>query len=112
MPILVKESHGNEDLYFQTTALNIVIFVAQLNGWNISHDLPESFDAEDSKHLCETLEKTLPDLEEDISYLKENLGNLCDNCFFDLLVKEHQVELIEEFLEFCQGQPFRIDFED
>ena len=112
MPKLIKEGHGNEEHFFHSAALNIVIFTGEVNGWDLNGGLPENFDAEKSAELCEILEKTLPDLEDDILYLNENLENLCDNCFFDLLVKEHQVELIEEFLEFCQGQPFRIDFED
>jgi len=108
MPKLVKAGIGNEQHYFDCAALKIVLFTAEMNGWNHDGHEPEVFDRENSEEFCGTLEEALSEIEESISPMDEDEDCICNDCYFNRLVKEHQMELIEEFLWFCQGQPFRI----
>ena len=109
MPILVKEGHGNEEYYFGFAAWMIVLFTAEMHGWNHSGDDRNNFDREDSKDLCETLKDALSEIEESICPMEDDDDCICNDCYFEQLVKMHQVELIDQFLWFCEGQPFRID---
>ena len=111
MATLVKQGHGNEQHHFDFAALMIVLFTAEMNGWNHNGDDREIFDRENSEDLCETLEEALCEIEDSISPLEDD-EDICNDCYFNLLVKEHQVELIDEFLGFCEGQPFRINFDN
>jgi len=109
MSTLVKADNGNEQHHFEFAALMIVLFTAEMNGWTHRGNDQEIFDRENSEDLCETLEEALSEIEESIIPLEDD-DDICNDCYFNRLVKEHQVELIEEFLHFCEGQPFRIDF--
>jgi hypothetical protein len=111
MATLIRTGNGHVEHYFDLAALMMVIFTAQMNGWKHSGDDREIFDKEDSEDLCQTLVQVLPEIEDSIRTLHQE-DDICNDCFFNLLVKEHQVELIEDFLEFCQGHPFRINFQN
>ena len=113
MPTLIKTGNADKEQYFDFAALMIVLFTAELNGWRHSGgDFEKPFDQETSDDLCETLEQARLALEDEISSAPDDCEDICNDCFFKRLQKEHQVELIDDFLGFCESQPFRIDFEN
>ena len=113
MTTLVRTENEDMQQHFDFAALMIVLFTAEMKGWSHSGgDYGEPFDNETSEDLCETLEGAVSELEEDISSTPEDYENMCNDCFFNLLQKQHQAELIREFLQFCQRQPFHVNFEN
>ena len=110
MATLVKQGHGNEQHHFDSAALLLVLFTAEMNGWHHTGSDWRNYNREDSENLCETLKQAAIEIEESIPPVCKDDDFICDDCLFDLIIKRHIVELTNNFLGLCAGQPFRIEY--
>ncbi len=85
-----------------------------MNGWQPSPSSEESmvFDEEDSKQLCASLEKALRGIGSNLLPLGSLKEPICPRIYLAEVTRRNQIDLIEDFLAFCDGEPFRINIEN
>jgi hypothetical protein len=113
MPVIVKETNGNhEEYHLNPAALFMIMHMGEMNGWTHRGEDPDVFSEEVSEDLCAALEDAAYEIEESLLPIEDESEDICNNCFLMELVKRNQIELIDEFLGFCQGEAFRVNFEN
>ena len=106
---VVKHTEPNEVMDLRENELMQIFVVGGVNGWDAPDTPWGLFDKENADQLCETLKKGQTELEKSLLELESSEGPLCANCLMIDLTKRNLLELIDEFLWFCEGQPFRIE---
>jgi hypothetical protein len=113
MPVIVKETNGNQqEDYFSPAALSMIMHIGKMNGWTHSGKDSSVFSKEVSEDLCDTLIWAACEMQKSLSSIEDHAEDLCNHCYLTELVKRNQIELIGEFAWFCDGKPFRINFEN
>jgi len=113
MPVIVKEENGNQEEYhLNPAALFMIMHMGEMNGWTHRGEDLSIFSKEISKDLCAALGEAAYELGESLFPIEDDQEDICNDCFLVELVKRNQIELIGEFLGFCQGKPFTVNFEN
>jgi hypothetical protein len=114
MVTIVKEANRSEETCFRVFEWLGITLIAMMNGWQPSPASEESmvFDEEDSKQLCASLEKALPGIGSNLLPLGSLKEPICPRMYLAELTRRKQIEVIDDFLAFCDGKPFRVNVEE
>ena len=106
MPLVFKQTKGKQEdfLFLRKSEVLLIMHISELYGWRFWGKDPFIFNEPESKRLCGALEKAWIDIA-----ASRPPGCDCPDCTLQELTTIHHMEVIQSFLEFCDGQPFRID---
>jgi hypothetical protein len=99
---------GTDQKHLSRSAWFMIVFVAQIGGFAKPDGRPETYSKEESKRLCTVLYKAAHEIQESYEVEAEDCHFFDDDLFFRNLVKLSQVELIDDFLRFIQGNAFEV----
>jgi hypothetical protein len=105
---IVKATNRNEQAHFRLFQWWQIILIAVINGWHPSDKDRMAFDEENSKQFCAALKKALREIANDLLPLDSIEQPICPRIYLGEVTKANQLELIDEFLRFCEDQPFQI----
>ena len=109
MVTIVKEANGNDETYFRFFEWLQIMFIGMMNGWRSSGKEPMVFDEANSKQFCVALENGLSGIENELLPAPTPGEPICPRLYLASVTKQNQLELIEDFLAFCDGEPFRVN---
>ena len=112
MVTIVKEANGNDETYFRFFEWLQIMFIGMMNGWRSSSEEPMVFDEENSKQFCAALENGLSGIENELLPVPTPGEPICPRLCLASATKSNQLELIDDFLAFCDGEPFRVNVEE
>jgi hypothetical protein len=112
MVTIVKEANGNDETYFRFFEWLQLMFIGMMNGWRSSGKELMVFDEENSKQFCAALEIGLSGIENELLPTPTPGESICPRVYLAEAAKMNQLEMIDHFLEFCSGEPFRVNTEE
>jgi hypothetical protein len=106
MPLVFKQTRGKQEdfLFLRKSEVLLIMHISELYGWRFWGKDPFIFNEPESNRLCGALEKASMDIAASRAPDCD-----CPDCTLQELTTIHHMEVIQSFLEFCDGQPFRID---
>ena len=111
MVTIIKEANGNDETCFRFFEWLQLTFIALMNGWRSSGKEPMVFDEENSKQFCAALENGLSGIENELLPVPNPGEPICPRLCLASATKSNQLDLIDDFLAFCDGEPFRVNVE-
>ena len=109
MPLVFKQTRGRQEdfLYLKKSEVLLIMHISEDYGWRFWGTDPLIFNELESKRLCGALEEASMD----ITATRPADSDRPD-CTLQELTTIHHMELIQSFLRFCEGDPFRISYEN
>ena len=112
MVTIVKEANGNDETYFRFSEWLQLAFIALMNGWRSSGKGPLVFDEQNSKLFCAALENGVSGIKNEFLPVPTTGEPFCPRLYLANATKRNQLELIDDFLAFCDGEPFQVNVEE
>jgi hypothetical protein len=112
MVTIVKETNGKDETHFRFFEWVELLLMGMANGWRSSGKERMVFDEDNSKQFYAALESGLSEIEDQL--LPEPVPGepICPRLYMADVMKRNQLEVTEDFPEFCDGQPFRVSVDD
>jgi hypothetical protein len=109
MPLVFKHTRGTQEdfLFLRKSEVLLIMHIGELYGWRFWGQDALIFNEPESERLCGALEKASMDIA-----VTAPPDCDCPDCTMQELTTIHHMEVIRSFLDFCEGQPFRINFEN
>jgi hypothetical protein len=108
MATVVKLSDRRQARYFREHELMQILLLGRMHGWDMPGISPWELTSDEANatRLCTALEKGYSEIESRLLPLGSSDKPICADCLMQELIKRNLLKLIQEFLEFCEGQPF------
>jgi hypothetical protein len=109
MPLVFKQTRGKQEdfMFLRKSEVLLIMHLSEAYGWRFWGTDPLIFNEIESKRLCGTLEKASIDI---TATCPPDCD--CPDCTLQELTTIHHMEVIKSFLDFCEGHPFWINFEN
>jgi hypothetical protein len=112
MITITKVGNGNDEVCFRIFEWLQIELITMMYGFRKSGKDITTFDKENSKHFCAALQEGLSEIRNELLPPPSPGAPICPRVYMTTATKGNQVDLINEFLDFCGGEPFRINVEN